>query len=282
MLEVTTLSPNAVRREVPQVSSPQPATLRSVTTALEILHLLRARGPLRITDIASEMGIGLSTAHRLVATLREQRFVRQEADGKRYELGSAMLFSSEVTALQHCVNVSARIMENLQERVNETVHLSVLRGDRCLFAASVESQRMVRVTSRVGQGPPAHAAAGGKVLLAALSHERVLELFPNEQLSAPTERSVGTRTELLAELDVVAQQGFARNVGESESDMYALAVPVRSPRGEVISSLTIAAPLSRVSSASSNRVGKKLTHYEQQLLAELRDAAAEIESLLAF
>ena len=128
----------------------QQPTLRSVSNALEILHLLRARGPMRVSEIASEMGIGLSTAHRLVATLREQRFVRQQPDGKRYELGSAMLFSSEVTALQHCVNVSARIMEQLQERVNETVHLSVLRGDRCLFAASVESQRMVRVTSRVG------------------------------------------------------------------------------------------------------------------------------------
>lgn len=260
----------------------QQPTLRSVSNALEILHLLRARGPMRVSEIASEMGIGLSTAHRLVATLREQRFVRQQPDGKRYELGSAMLFSSEVTALQHCVNVSARIMEQLQERVNETVHLSVLRGDRCLFAASVESQRMVRVTSRVGQGPLAHTAAGGKVLLAALSDERLRELFPSEELPASTERSLRSRTALLAELAVVREQGFARNIGESEGDMYALAVPVRRPSGEIIASLTIAAPLSRVGPDLRTDQAVSLNPYERDLLQALQGAAAEIESLLAF
>ena len=69
-------------------------TLHSVSKALEVLHLLRAHGPMRLSEIAREIGVGSSTAHRLVTTLREQRFVRQERDGKRYELGSAMLFSS--------------------------------------------------------------------------------------------------------------------------------------------------------------------------------------------
>lgn len=257
-------------------------TLRSVTNALEILHLLRARGPMRVTDIARELHVGLSTAHRLIATLREQRFVRQEPDGKRYELGSAMLFSSEVSALQHCVAVSARLMEALQERINETVHLSVLRGNRCLFAASVESQRMVRVTSRVGQGPYAHTAAGGKVLLAALSTERLFELLPSDTLPASTERSLGSRTELMAELELVRERGFARNLGESESDMYALAVPVHRPNGEVIASLTIAAPLSRVQPDVAPGSGVPMNRYERDLLDALRHASAEIESLLAF
>lgn len=257
-------------------------TLRSVSNALKILHLLRARGPLRVTEISDQLGIGLSTTHRLVATLREQRFVRQEADGKRYELGSAMLFSSEVSALQHCVDVSAQIMEQLQERVNETVHLSVLRGNRCLFAASVESQRMVRVTSRVGQGPFAHTAAGGKVLLSALTDERLRDLIPAEQLPASTERSLGTRTELEAELALVRKLGFARNVGESEADMYALAVPVHRPNGEVIASLTIAAPLSRVQPDIAGGFSAPMNGYELELLEALRQSAAEIESLLAF
>lgn len=260
---------------------PQP-TLRSVSNALEILHLLRARGPMRVTEIAEALHLGLSTTHRLVATLRGQRFVRQESDGKRYELGSAMLFSTEVSALQHCVAVSARIMEELQERVNETVHLSVLRGNRCLFAASVESRRMVRVTSRVGQGPYAHTAAGGKVLLAALTTERLLELLPSEELPASTERSLGSRTELMTELAQVRQHGFARNLGESESDMYALAVPVHRPSGEVIASLTIAAPLSRVQPELGVVASAPMNTYERDLLDALREAAAEIESLLAF
>ena len=253
-------------------------TLTSVNNALEILHLLRRRGPLRLSEIAAEIGVGTSTAHRLVATLREQRFVRQQPDGKRYELGSAMLFSTGVSALEHCVAVSAAVMEQLQELTQETVHLSVLRGATCLFAASYESRRMIRVTSRVGQGPLAHTAAGGKVLLAALDADRLRELLPSEDLAAVTERSVTTRTALLAELEEVRRRGFARNLGESEADMYALAVPVRRPGGEVIASLTIAAPLSRISPA----MGADPAPHELALLEALREAAGRIESLLAY
>ncbi|WP_336658801.1 IclR family transcriptional regulator [Leucobacter sp. USHLN153] len=254
-------------------------TLNSVTKALEVVHLLRDRGPMRISEIAAELGVAVSTAHRLVATLREQRFVRQEADGKRYELGPAMLFTSTVSALEHCVEVSRPVMEALQRSTEETVHLSVLRGRRCLFAASVESQRLVRVTSRVGQGPAAHTAAGGKVLLAALSADQVREVLLREPLETPTASSIGDPDRLWDELDAVARAGFARNRGESEQDMYALAVPVRRPSGEVISSLTIAAPLSRMGALAA---GTELSAGEAKLLAQLRAAAGRIEAHLAY
>ncbi|MBL3698763.1 IclR family transcriptional regulator [Leucobacter luti] len=254
-------------------------TLHSVTKALEVLHLLRARGPLRLSDIAAELGVGASTAHRLVATLREQRFVRQEADGKRYELGSAMLFTSAVSALEHCVAVSEPVMRDLQRSSEETVHLTVLKGPICLFAASVESQRPVRVTSRVGQGPLAHTAAGGKVLLAALAPDRLGELYRRAPLGGPTPEAITDPDELVAELAAVAEQGYARNLGESEPDMYALAVPVRRPNAEVISSLTVAAPLSRMGAGAR---GGALSARERQLLGLLRSSAANIEAMLAY
>ncbi|MCW2288673.1 IclR family transcriptional regulator [Leucobacter luti] len=255
------------------------ATLNSVSKALDILHLLRARGPLKLSEIAAEIGVGGSSAHRLVSTLREQRFVRQEAHGKRYELGSAMLFTSAVSALEHCVAVSEPVMHELQRSSQETVHLTVLRGPICLFAASVESQQPVRVTSRVGQGPLAHTAAGGKVLLAALDSDRLAELYLRRPLEAATPESVTDPELLCAELTGVARLGYARNRGESEPDMYALAVPVRRPNGEVISSLTVAAPLSRMGISAH---GDTLSPREKELLRQLQAAAGQIETLLAY
>ena len=255
------------------------STLHSVSKALEILHLLRAQGPQRLTDIAREVGVGASTAHRLVSTLREQRFVRKERDGTRYELGSAMLFSSTVSALEHCVAVSADAMRELQESTGETIHLTVLRGGRCLFAASVESGRPVSVTSRVGQGPPAHTAAGGKILLSALEPERLADVYLSAPLPALTADSITDVGELTRELDAARELGFARNLGESEVDMYALAVPVRRPSGEVISSLTVAAPLSRMGRPVR---GTTLNPREDALLQRVRAAASRIETLLAY
>ncbi len=263
-------------------------TLGTVSRALEILLLLREHGPLPLSRIAAELGVGTSTAHRLVATLREYRFVRQERDGKRYELGANMLFSASVSAIEHCVEVSRVVMEELQRTTGETVHLSVLKGRRCLFAASVESDRPVRVTSRVGAGPLAHTAAGGKVLLAALDRDRLREWIPETGLTASTAATITSETEFAAELEAVRHHGFARNLGESEDDMYAIAVPVHGPLESTIASLTIAAPLSRLKLnprlpvTGSTAPKLALNAQESQLLSALHDASRSIEARLAF
>lgn len=254
------------------------STLSSVRKALEVLHLLRRRGPLRLSEIAAELGIGTSTAHRLLTTLREERFVRQEVDGKRYELGPAMLYATSASAMEHCVGVSAPIMQRLRQETDETVHLSILRGAETLFAAAVEPSKMVRVSSRVGQHPPAHTTAAGKVLLAALAPERVLELYPTTGLRALTDRTITTRDGLLEELSRARADGYARNVGESETEMYAIAVPLSRPGGEVAYSLSIAAPSARVAATPTG----ELQPVEQDYLVALRDAAHEIETHLAF
>ncbi|MGM1016098.1 MAG: IclR family transcriptional regulator [Actinomycetota bacterium] len=254
-------------------------TLSSVRNALEILHLVRRHGPLRLSEIATMLDLSTSTAHRLTATLRDGRFLRQQPQGRRYELGPAMLFTSGQSAIEHCVTVSAGIMAELRTRTGETVHLSILRGTECVFAAALESTRLVRVTSRVGEHPPAHASAAGKVLLSELDPELVVELYPEDVLHSPTGRGITDIVELDAELRRVRERGYARNLGESEDDMYAIAVPVRRPSGEVVSSLSVAAPLSRI---VPDARAAALTAREEELLAELRRAAHGIETRLAF
>lgn len=254
------------------------STLASVRNALQVLLVLRRRGPQRLTDIAVAVGVGVSTAHRLVATLRADGFIVQDPDTRLYELGPAASAGSSATAVQHCVTVAKPVMEGLRDRVGETVHLAVLRGTDCIFAAAVESERMVRVTSRVGQHPAAHTAAAGKVLLATLPRAEFDLLYPAEELPAPTSRSIDRRAALLVELERTSREGFARNIGESEDDMYAIAVPVHRPDGVIDASLSVSSPLSRsaVGTASTPSAA------ELDVLERLRAAARGIEKRRAF
>lgn len=254
------------------------STLGSVTQALRVLRLLRVRGAMRLSDVARELDVGNSTAHRLLATLRAEGFVQQEADGRRYALGPAMLATTGVSAIEHGAETARPVLHRLREETGETVHLSALKRSSSYFVASAESSRMIRVTNRVGQHPSAHTTAAGKVLLAALPTGRVLELFPDEELPAATDRSIRRRADLVAELDVVRRQGYARNLGESEPDMYTMAVPIVRPGGDVLLSLSLAAPLSRVSAGS----GRRLTEPERGYLLALRGAAESIEEQLSF
>lgn len=254
------------------------STLASVDNALRILHLLRRNGPLRLAEIAEGLGVGSSTAHRLVSTLREQRFVRQEAPGKRYELGPAMLFTAGTSAVEHCVATATPVMAKLRDAVEETVHLSSLRGTDVIFLASAESNRLVRVTTRVGRHPKAHATAAGKVLLAELDEDRFLELYPDEHLEPLTPHTHTGRTRLRDELLQVRAEGYARNLGESEPDMYTVAVPLHRPDGGVICALAISTPHSRAGVRDDGR----LSATEQSYLDSLRNAQSLIESWLGF
>ena len=250
-------------------------TLQSVTHALRTLKLLRRTPSVGVSEVAAELGVGLSTAHRLLATLVAEGFVVQGA-GRRYQLGREMLGST--SAIEHCAEVAAPIMRRLRDASGETVHLSIIRGADTFFLAAVESDAVVRVTTRVGERPPAHSTGAGKVLLAGLSEEAFLELYPEPTLGRVTDSTIDARDVLWQQLRDVERAGYATNRGESELDMYAIAVPIRRPDGAPVCALSLAAPLSRIESSN----GEALSHDERALLDHLTAAVAEIEALLAY
>ncbi|MEU9356719.1 IclR family transcriptional regulator [Streptomyces sp. NPDC048301] len=247
-------------------------TLHSVQQALRILTMLQETEELRLSDVAARLGVGKSSAHRLLATLRESRFVDQ-TPSRRYRLGPAMSGSWEAAAVEHCLEVAAPHLVRLRDRTLETVHVSTLNGTNSEFRAVSESPRMVRVASKVGESIPAHLTAAGKVMLAALTSEQLHALYPGESLPAPTERAVATRSALLAELDRVRRLGYGRNVGESEEGVAALAVPLRRPSGGPVCNLTVTGPVFRFNPEGT----AELSATEEHLLAALRRCAGEIE-----
>jgi IclR family transcriptional regulator, acetate operon repressor len=250
-------------------------TLQSVTHALRALKVLRRAPSMGVSDVAAEIGVGVSTAHRLLATLVAEGFVRQAAD-RKYELGGEML--GNASAIEHCAEVSAQVMRRLRDASGETVHLSIVRGTETFFLSAVESNAVVRVMTRVGEKPPAHSTAAGKVLLASLSRDAFESLYPATSLDRATQFTIEDREALWVELQQVSDAGFATNRAESEIDMCAIAVALRRPHGAPVCALSLAAPLSRINPARQGAV----TDDEARLLEHLRRAAREVEDLLAY
>ncbi|QTV79102.1 helix-turn-helix domain-containing protein [Microbacterium sp. NIBRBAC000506063] len=65
-------------------------TLRSVKHALAVLTLLQGGEGFGVSEIARRLDLGVSTSHRLLATLVESRFVEQDEHSRKYRLGPAM------------------------------------------------------------------------------------------------------------------------------------------------------------------------------------------------
>lgn len=139
---------------------------RAVYRAFRILECVSgAGGALRLTEIASQTDLQKSTAHRLLASLVELGYVRQDSSG-RY---GATLRTWEIgarTASQLPIKrVAAGFLHGLHRTIGETVSLTLLSGTDVLYLDKITAPRPVRFRTSVGSRVPAVLTASGKAIL---------------------------------------------------------------------------------------------------------------------
>lgn len=243
--------------------------IESVSNALRLLLLFRTHDALRVTDVSNQLGVARSTAHRLLRTLAEHGFVQQERNSRLYRTGRAVMeLRFSPSGHSDIRNIAHSQMARLSRQLNETINLLIIEGDDARFIDSIECDREVRVTGRTGALLPAHATAGGKVLLATLPPEEHVSVMALP-LRKMTSATITNKKELQEELDNIKRIGYAINCGESLEGIHAVAVPVSDGRGRVVASLAVSVP--------SDRGG---TARLRKLIPPLKEAAKAIQSQL--
>jgi DNA-binding IclR family transcriptional regulator len=242
------------------------AGVGAVENGLRLLQLYRQRDALGVSETARLLGVGRSTAHRLLTTLRANGFVVQD-QSRAYRVGPALRDLATAIAESGVARTRYRpYMQALCDEIGETVNLVSLRGADAIFVDSVETRRPLRVAGREGVVLPAHAVSAGKALLAALPIDVLHELYADEALTALTDRTLRTRTALEAQLEIVRQRGYAVNIGESERGITAAACAVPGRAAGERLAIAVSAPSSRV-------------HDDDDLLAVAQAVCACAESL---
>ncbi|MFV0464406.1 MAG: IclR family transcriptional regulator [Nostocoides sp.] len=237
--------------------------IESVLNAARILEFFVDAAELRITDVAQQLDVSPSTAHRLLTTLAARGLIEQNGLTRCYQPGPGLLRIAKALVPDASGWSFARpYMTALAERVGETVNLILRHGTEVSFAESVESGSSVRVGSRRGAIMPAHSTSGGKILLAALPEAEVRELYPGVPAAGRPGGADVDPEALLTQLRQAGKRGYATNFGESEPGISGLAVRVQTARrGDC--ALAVAVPAGRVPAA---RVRELVT--ELRLTAE--------------
>ena len=227
----------------------------TLVKGLRVLEILaRSAAPLGVTEIAARTGVAKSDAHRLVQTLVEQRFARQDAQSGAYfptlrlwELGWAVTGRTDIrTAAEPC-------MGRLLARTRETVHLAALDGLDAVYIHKLESPEPVRAYTEVGGRSPAHAVATGKALLAQLGEaERRQAALA---LRRYTPRTIVDPAEFMRELDRVRAAGFAVNRGEWRQSVCGVAAPVLDASGRAVAAIGLSGPAERMKPAKLKALG---------------------------
>jgi IclR family acetate operon transcriptional repressor len=217
--------------------------VQSLERALDLLEVLAdSPGEVSLSGLASASGLAPSTIHRLVGTLVARGYVRR-LPSRRYVLAPRLLHLGE-RATHTLATLARPHLAGLVDDVGETANLALLDGDRVVYAAQVPSRHSVRMFTEVGRRVHVHCTGVGKVLLAGLAEGEVRALLARAGMPARTDRTVTDPEVLLAQLAVIARQGYALDDGEQEAGVRCLAVPVHG--AAVPAALSVSGPEGRL------------------------------------
>lgn len=237
---------------------------------MRALQLLRDRGSLRVSELAKELSVARSTAHRLMMLLSAYGVVEPEPDSPRYhagpllaQLGLAAFRSRDLSEQMH------PYLERLCDEVGETVHLIAIEGRDAVFIDGVESRSpALRVAARVGIILPAYVNSGGKALLAEQSDDAVRRLYAGTAF-ASTSRTIPSLEALIAELRETRERGYATTWGDREVGLAAVAVVQHSREGLPIAAIAISAPEQRLPPSRLGSLVKTLRATTDQAAGQL-------------
>lgn len=160
------------------------------------------------------------------------------------------------------------LMEELRQRAEETIHLTVPEEDRVVLIERLETAKPLRISMALGHALPLHASANGKAVLANGGEERLGRLFADE-LPRYTEHTITDPDQLLAKLAGIRVRGFAVNHGEWRTDVGSVAAAVLAGPGKPIASLSVNVPMSRLTEESEARWGRLVREAAANLAARL-------------
>jgi DNA-binding IclR family transcriptional regulator len=215
---------------------------KTAAKTFAVLERLATRDqPLRVSEVAREMGIAKSNAHRILSTLVALGYGQRTQQGsyrptlRLWEIGVQILNRMDVRRL------ARPVLEAIASQTDETVHLTILDGGEIVYIDKIESSHPVREFTRIGARAPAHCTATGKVMLAFAERPPDLKVLP-----AFTKNTIKDLRSLKLELGRIRRQGYAFNVGEYGAYINGVAAPVADHTGQVIASVVISGPSERL------------------------------------
>ncbi len=215
---------------------------QSVAKALRILQVFTQENPyLRLKDISALAGINQATASRLLTTLKEQGFIAQE--GVYYCLGWQVFLRMEGVVLQSMSirRLSAPYLEQLALLVRKNVNLAVLDGTEVVYIYRAESEDGFYSYYHTGMRRSAHCTSLGKALLCA-SPEAARPMFAGAGPRRFTFSTITQEDAFMQELEKTRLRGYATDLEECNNGCNCLAVPVKSPAGEVLAAISVSGP----------------------------------------
>ncbi|KAF1018721.1 MAG: Transcriptional repressor IclR [Paracidovorax wautersii] len=238
---------------------------------LKVLEYLAARPQgCALSAVSGDLGIPLSTSHRLLTELIQYGYVRQDAHDGQYVLtiklvsvGLSFLSSSGI------VDVAQPLLDDLAAISGELVRLAVVDGDDLTFVAKAQgATRGLRYDPDMGLSVALSCSAAGHAWLSTMKDDDAMALVAKKGLGKPQDYGPRAPTSIkavMAYVKAARQRGFSMIEEVFAPAMTAMAAPVLGADGRALGVITIAGPQVRLHAKRMEELGPTLLRSAEQI-----------------
>lgn len=246
--------------------------VQSLVRALALLNRIAeaADSGASLTDLAQRAGLPTSTAHRLLTTLEQERYVRFDQETRLWSVGvQAFVTGCAFTKTRSLVTLARPHMRQLMENSGETVNLAVEDEGEAVYLAQVECRQVMRAFSRPGSRVLLHCSAVGKALLSGASETHRAKILHRHGMPRLTVKTITAPKLLRAEIERVRDAGYAVDDEEHAVGLRCIAAPVHDETGDVVAAVSASGPMARITDERMGRLGESVRAVAAAISAEI-------------
>lgn len=217
---------------------------QSVYSAFEIVNFLAGKGWCRVKDIAMALQLDSAKIHRILKTMALLDYIEYDALTHRYRLGMAFFsISYHMTKGESILSMARQPMEWLAKKTAENVNffmLSSLDHSKIVNIYRIENNIDISdIDEGIGESDSVYNTAGGKCLLAFLPLNEQRSIAESLNYVKYTDSTLTTANDLLENLRLIRERGYALDHGEYNPHISCIAMPVFTPSGDIYASISI-------------------------------------------
>ena len=255
---------------------PDPGFSKSLERGLAILAAFgKERRQLGVNELAREISVSPSTAHRYASSLVVLGYLEQDPESKKYRLGPKVI-SLGLSAIDTMGfrDVCAPYLRELSRATGFPVSMAVLDGVDIVYLERIRGSRDGRseidLNLHVGSRLPAYCTSMGKALLAFLPPERLEATLGRVVFGGHGPNALTTRRALAAELHRIRQTRISVSDEELGHGLRSIAAPVLDRSGYAAAAINLAV----------HRSGAPMPELSDQFGPVLRRTAERISTIL--
>jgi len=245
--------------------------IQVINKAFDMLEYL-AKDPrrrIKLNEISGHFKINPGTCANILKTLVQRGFVDQEKVRGGYLLGPMIYYLSRSSAYRADLVAAAEpVMADVVKKVNESVLLAILRGNKRFVVLQMDGKQSVQVNHDMFFQENIYQTATGRLLLAYLSEQEQDALIAEKGLPGFSWPEASSLKKIKIELNAIRRRGWV--IHQPFAELIAIACPI-SENGKVVASLGLFLPAFRFKGAHKTEIMRVMSASSVAISARMRN-----------